>query len=115
MGGSEEGAERGRTAREEHSDGRGQGRERGGHLVGGPELGVFWAGRALVVGEGGVGLEGVAEHVESGGCSDRGRHRGGVVWVNDAEGRAEVAVPDPCLGLEGRVVEDSDTCVYVAG
>ena len=68
------------------------------HLVGGAEVWVERARRALVVGHGGEGLQGVAEDVEARGDRDLLRHGLHVDRVDDAEGGLQSAVADAGLG-----------------
>ena len=68
------------------------------YLVGGAEVWVGRARRALVVGHGGEGLQGVAEDVEARGDRDLLRHGLHVDRVDDAEGWLQSAVADAGLG-----------------
>ena len=77
-----------------------------GALVGRTEEGVCGAGSALVVGDGGVGLQRVAQDVEAGAGLDGRGHGAGVEGVADAQGGLEVAVGDARLGALGDEVED---------
>lgn len=86
-----------------------------GALVGRAVEGVCRPRGALGVGDGGVGLEGVAQDVEAGAGLDGGGHGAGVERVTDAQGGLEVAVSDACLGALGDEVEDGGTRRLAAG
>ena len=83
-------------------------------LIGGAQDRPLGAG-PFVEGNGGVGFEGVTEHVEAGGSGDGGRQSAGVVGIDDAERRPEVAVGDAGFGLALDEVKDGDAGGFAAG
>lgn len=81
-----------------------------GSLVGGPVDGVGGARGALVVRDGGPGLERVAEDIQTRRGMDGRGHGAGVERVADAQRGFEIAVGDAGLGFFRHEVEDGGSC-----
>lgn len=84
-------------------------------MIGGTINGVRGTGFALVVWNGSVRLEGMAENIETGGGVDGARHGPRVERVANSQGRFERAMSYARFGLFGYKVEDGCAGGFGAG